>query len=96
MARAGKVAVPPNVPTEITNADAAGAITFQNLSASPVRMIGTPTGVVPVASDFGGALFYAGGQGQVGMTLDEIFPGAGYACLWAWSATGATICVYHA
>ena len=96
MARSGKVAIPPKEPTEITNDDVAGAITFQNLSASPVRIIGRPAGVIPTAGDFVGALIYAGGQGESGITLGDLFPGSGFVRLWGLSATGVTFAVYHA
>ena len=96
MARSGKVAIPPKEPTEITNDDVAGAITFQNLSASPIRVIGSLTGVVPTEADFDGGLIYGGSQGESGMTLGDLFPGTGFVRLWAVSGSGATLAVYHA
>ena len=96
MARAGKVDIPPNTITELTNADVAGKITFQNLSSSVATVVGTDTATAPAVADFDGGLVVPFFDGPAGLTLEDIFPGAGYTRLWVYSRGGGVFAVYHA
>lgn len=95
MARSGKVSVPKRKVTELTNANVSGLMTFQLRDGNDALLIGTADATEPLVSAFVDGLALGPGLPAVGYTLAEIFPGAGYVRLWAYSEGGCTFAVYH-
>jgi len=98
MARSGKIDIPLGTIVELTNANigTSDTLTFFNDSVNTMRVIGTtdttPPTVEKMKSD---GLPYAPQRGEGGRTLDEIFRGAGFIRLWAYSVEGGSAIVYH-
>lgn len=63
---------------EVTNSDVTGKFTIQNLGGFEFRLIGGPTSTTPSDAVFEGALKLPGGEGIIGLLLDDIWPDAGY------------------
>lgn len=97
MARSGLVNVPKRAVTELTNGDVSGDISFQlNGSGYSVLVLGTVDSTAPSPEDFSGGIKFSDGQGHVGK-IEDLFPGAGFVRLWAYSPqSGTDFVVYHA
>ena len=94
MARAENVSIPPGEVVQLTNADVSGNITIQNSGGYQVRVLGTATDAAPSVEDFRRGLRFNPVDAHPG-TIDELFPGAGYLRLWAYSQVGGSVTVYH-
>ena len=94
MARAENVSIPPGDVVQLTNADVSGNVTIQNSGGYQIRVLGTATDAAPTVADFSRGIRFNPGQGHQG-TIDELFPGAGYLRLWAYSQVGGSVTVYH-
>lgn len=66
------VSLPSSTWTQITNANAT-SITFQNLGDGVIVIKGTVGAVAP--SDATGGIQYLPGQGEINVTLADLFPG---------------------
>lgn len=81
MARNGNVALAKNDWTELTNAENATDITFQNQSGRKMLVKGTANGTKPTTSD--GSITYQHGEGERKVALADLFPGITCVRLWA-------------
>lgn len=96
MARSERVSIPKDTVTQLTNANVSGNITFQHRSGGETVLIGTTGTTPPTIADFDNGLSYTFREGERGVLLDDIFPGASFVRLWAYSRQSADFIVYHA
>lgn len=81
--------------TQLTNADAAGDITFQNKTGDVIWVKATVDATKP--TNFDGAIRYELWEGESVQTIAELFPGlTAPDRLWAWSHNGGKVAVSHA
>jgi hypothetical protein len=81
--------------TQLTNADAAGDITFQNKTGDAIWIKATVDATPPTTFD--GSIRYENGDGEKVQTIAELFPGLTTPDrLWAWSHNGGKVAVSHA
>lgn len=94
MAREANINIPPGEVVQLTNADVSGGITIQNAGGYQIRVLGTVTDTPPTVSDFNRGLRFNPIKAHSG-TIEELFYGAGYLRLWAYSQVGGSVIVYH-
>lgn len=93
----GKVDVPADTITQLTDADASGAITLQNNSPYSVVIMGTATATPPNAATMAeGITMPSHGAAVTNTTLAELFPGEAFVRLWALSDKSASMTIYQA
>lgn len=81
--------------TQLTDADAAGDITFQNKTGDAIWVKATVDATTPTSFD--GSIRYEPLEGEAGQTIAELFPGlTSPDRLWAWSHNGGKVAVSHA
>jgi hypothetical protein len=80
--------------TQLTDADVAGDITFQNKTGDAIFVKATVDTTAP--TNFNGAIRYENLEGETGQTIAELFPGlTSPDRLWAWSHPGGKVAVSH-
>lgn len=81
--------------TQLTDADAAGDITFQNKTGDAIWVKATTDATKPTSFD--GAIRYEPWEGESLNTIAELFPGlTSPDRLWAWSHNGGKVAISHA
>lgn len=94
MARQATIDVVKEAWTQLTAADVS-VITFQNIGSNYVLISGTNGAVAPGSID--GALRYNPGQGEMGASVAEMFPGvSGANRIWAYCDNASQVVVSHA
>lgn len=80
--------------TQLTNADAAGDITFQNKTGDAIWIKATVDGTKP--TNFDGSVRYEYLEGETESTIAELIPGlTAPDRLWAWSHNGGKVALSH-
>ena len=94
MPRQGKVSVPPDTVTAVSDGAIAGDFTFAVTGGYALILLGTADSTAPALADFEDGLPFKSGDGYAG-TLAELFPGASFTHLWALSEAGTAVSIYH-
>ena len=93
MASTTDVTLTENAWTQLT-ADDATKITFQNLSGPQILVKGAASATAP--TDLTGAKRYEMGEGEVGKSLADLFPGITAVRVYAWTGrAGVKVSVEH-
>ena len=81
--------------TQLTDADVAGPITFQNKTGDVIWVKATTDTTAP--TNFNASVRYEPNEGEKKSTIAELFPGlTSPDRLWAWSQGGGKVAVSHA